>query len=766
MKKIFLRKLALAFSCVFLLIGGVIFACGGGDWFDSWYYNSNFTPETFADKSYSPLFLSGDVFYGIGFDDAHNSRFNDEIVADWQSYLKETMNPAEVKAFLLEEERKIKVEELYFYFKTKRKNESSIGFASKINLNDAKTKEFISFLYLAQQIEVVSIGEPRWSYEPVTTKEFDDMTVVKEIENKYQTSKDAFLKNRYWFQIVKAYFYSNDKQKAIAFFEKTQASVPKNTLYYRAVGYLAGIYYKQKNYALSNYLYSQVFDKCPEMRVVAAYSFHPQENADWSQSLQLAKNTEEKVALWAVRGYYNDEEEAIAKIYELQPSSKHLNYLVTRLINTQEGKIDNSFKEKSLAASKKKEQVQISTATLKLVQKIADANNTDNPFMWQLALGYLQTLSGDYKNATINFERANAVKPNTELATNQLRLLRFVNNLSAIEKLNATNQKTVLKDLRWLYQELPAKQADGTVFRYQNASSWSKLYLAALYKDQNNKVKAELFSQSNTNYYGNSGNSFYDNEKDLLAMKSFLSKENKTELEQIGSAFYSLKLQDIISFQVVKATFQNKIPEAIAFMKEEESLGSLLLLGNPFNGNIKDCHDCEHLAFQKRKFTDSEFLNLMNEMQIKVAQNEDVYNNSLLLGNAFYNISHFGNARTFYEIPIVGYGSSPTYFRDEIKKMIVDCSVSIMYYQKALAAAITKEQKAKCVYLLAKCERNEFYNNRYYFQNKDYWDFYADDVNFLAWRGFQQLQKEYSDTKYYQDVIKECGYFNTYVNQL
>lgn len=248
-------------------------------------------------------------------------------------------------------------------------------------------------------------------------------------------------------------------------------------------------------------------------------------------------------------------------------------------------------------------------------------------------------------------------------------------------------------------------------------------------------------------------------------MKQFLKKTGKTEMEQTAEKIYNLKLKDISNFQAIKATFQNKIPQAIAYMKEYENEGTLEFFGNPFNGNIKDCHDCEHVAYQKRKFTEIDFLSLINEIQGKLAKNEDVYNNSLLLGNAFYNISHFGNARIFYEKNIVGYGSSPTYFRDAMKRMIVDCSVSKMYYQKAFAAAANKEQKAKCIYLLAKCERNDFYNERYYFQNKNYWDFYGDKVNFLAWNGFKTLEKEYSDTKYYQDVIRECGYFNTYMNQ-
>jgi len=761
MKKLFLSKLFLVSSAVLLFTYTVIYACGGGDWFEDWYYNSNFTPEIFVDKSYSPLFLSGEVFYKIGFDTEHNSRFNDEITADWEKYLSGSMKTETVNFFLIGKSGK-DLEDLNAYYLSKKENESSKKWAKVFNLKDKKNKAFLNFMFLAKQVEKASIAEEYWGYDPVKVKVFSDSKTITLFEKEYKSASDNFLKNRYWFQIMKAYFYSGDKQKAIDFFTKTEASVPKNTLYYRALSYVAGLYYKEKEYAKSNYLYSQVFDKCPEMRVVAAYSFRPQGEADWNQSLALAKTNPEKAALWAIHGYYKDEETAIAKIFELDPSSEHLNYLLTRLINNQENKMQPNYKDKSVTENKKLQKSKLDQSTFDLVSKIAASNATNEPYLWSVALGYLQTLNGNYEKADETYNAVETKLPKTELASSQLRLLRFVNNLNKITQINSASEKTILKDLNWLYNELPKKNLED--FRYNNASSWSKMYLSSLYKSQKNLVMAELFSQSNYDYTGKE-NSFYDNERNLQSMKDFLLKSNKTEIEKIAESIYGFKLRDISAFQAVKATFANKIPEAIAFMKETDSIQHYVLLGNPFNGNIKDCHDCEHVAYQKRKFTQLQFLTLVKEMQEKVVKNEDVYNNNLLLGNAFYNISHFGNARTFYEISIVGYGSSPTYFRESIKRMIVDCSVSKIYYQKALAAATNKEQKAKCIYLLAKCERNDFYNERYYFQNKDYWSFYGDKVNFLAWNGFKLLKNEYSDTKYYQDVVAECGYFNAYINQ-
>ncbi|WP_029270791.1 hypothetical protein [Flavobacterium sp. KJJ] len=784
MKKIFLNKLFLVSSTVLLFAYGIIYACADGDW-DYFLDNSNFTPETFTDKSYTPLFLSGSIFYGIGFDTEHNSRFNKNIQSDWEVYLKGKADTATVNYFLIGDEspkyysdknktieNKSEIEQLHVYFKTKKDNKTSLKWGKKISLKDAKIKSFIEFLYLAQKIETVSIGDDYWSYDPVVAKTFNDLKMIQSIENVYNITADSFLKNRYWFLTMKAYFYSNNKQKAIQFFNKTESSVPKNTLYYRALSYVAGINYQQKKYANSNYLYAQVFDKCPKMRIVTAYSFHPKNEADWTKSLAMAKNNQEKAALWAIHGYYKDEVQAIEKIYELDAKSEHLNYLLTRLVNRQEQDLNNSFKQsagenqpvknQTIVENRTENLAKINKKAFDVVSKIATAGNTEKPYLWNIALGYLQTLKGDFAVADANYDKAEKTMPQTELAKYQLRLLRFVNNLSKIDKLTDKNEKTILADLNWLYQELP-KNYKGSEFRYQNAAQWSKNYLAVLYSAKANPVMAELFNESRDNYW-NDGNSFYDNEKNLLDMKAFLAKPNKTEIEKIAAGIYSLKLKDINNFQAVQSTFKNKIPEAIAFIQQTDSVQYYTFLGNPFNGNIKDCHDCEHAAYQKKKYSQLEFLTTIKSMQDKLAQKEDVYTNSLLLGNAFYNITHFGNGRTFYEINIVGYGSSPYSFRDSMKKMITNCDVPKMYYQKAFEAATSKEQKAKCVYLISKCERNEYYNNKYN-NVTNWWSVDDDKINFLAWNGFKTLKKDYSDTKYYQDVIAECGYFNTYINQ-
>ena len=86
MEKAFLKKLAIVSSASLALVYGTIFACAGGDWDYSGEYNTNFTPETFVNMQYEPLFLTESLFYSENLGNA-NTRFDEEVSGDWTAYL-------------------------------------------------------------------------------------------------------------------------------------------------------------------------------------------------------------------------------------------------------------------------------------------------------------------------------------------------------------------------------------------------------------------------------------------------------------------------------------------------------------------------------------------------------------------------------------------------------------------------------------------------------------------------------------------------------
>ena len=144
----------------------------------------------------------------------------------------------------------------------------------------------------------------------------------------------------------------------------------------------------------------------------------------------------------------------------------------------------------------------------------------------------------------------------------------------------------------------------------------------------------------------------------------------------------------------------------------------------------------------------------VKEIQDHVANDVETYSGNILLGNAFYNMSHYGNARLFYNNPIVDqYGN---YIDEEYSDMLYNNSQTEYYYKKALSVAQNDEEKAKATFLLTKIERNKFYLSKQYV---------PDEVDFITFKGYKTLMQNYSNTKYYQEVINECGYFSRVADQ-
>jgi len=487
------------------------------------------------------------------------------------------------------------------------------------------------------------------------------------------------------------------------------------------------------------------------MRTTAAYCFHPTDENELKASLALAQNADEKCALWALIGYYADESRAISEIYKLNPKSQHLNYLLTRLVNKME-KNQDILTFESVPKYKSSVKNSLDNSAISNISSIAQAGNTSKPYLWNMVAGYLQTFAGNYTQAISCFDKAEKQLPDGQLYKDQLHLLKLIEKVSETNMMDANAENKLLDDLNWLYFQLPKSASEK--FRYDKASGWIKLYISSLYKSANKIVFEQLF---------NPKSDFYMDNANLENLKSLLEKPNKSAFEKLATEIFPLKAGDIYEYQAVTATFNNKTDIALEYMKKAEGCNETELKGNPFNGFIKDCHDCEHAMTQKTKYSKLRLIEILKIMQDKIAKGEELYNNNLLLGNSFYNISFYGNARVFYEGKIIGEEmSSVSYLDKSLQQMLLNMDNAKYYYVQALKAATTNEQKAKCHYMLAKCERNDYYTKNG--MSADSWNGNNQD-DFKAWTGFVKLKTLYSGTKYYQDVIKECGYFAKYVGK-
>lgn len=739
----FSKPTALIFSSIAIISTTVFSLCADGDW--DWFESSSvFAPEAYVeDDSYEQLFYSTNMFYGDNwYDNVHSNRFGISVVYDWKNYLNNTINVKDLEYFMLNDSSANDLKQITQLISANKQDKK---WSVKYNLKDDKTRKFFTFMNLSRSLEKYTNNQASWNYDTDSMDPMNYMSVeqAKKIENIYNVAKDPFLKSRYWFLTMKSYFYSQDRNQVITFFNKSQANQERDELYYRGLSYVAGVMYKNKDYARSNFMYSLVFDKCPKLRVVATYCFHPQEDKDFQQSLAMAKNNSQKASLWALYGYYADEVKAIDEIYSLDPKNVHLDYLLTRAVNKEESKLNTwewgaSYGNKTTFNSQK-----LDSKLYQSVTKIANAKNTASPYLWNIVAGYLEIIKGNNSAARTCFAQAETSIPNTTIAKEQLRLFKVFNQLASVKKMDAAAENKLLPELQWLF-ELNGKVSGDSTLRSTFLTNWSRNYIADLYKKQGNLVMAELFYREKE---------FYLNPERTQKMQDYLSKGQLSNWDKMAQSLYNVTLDDIYEFKAIKLAYKNQIPQAIAEMEKASKNKEIVLLGNPFNGNVKDCNDCDHVAFQKTKYTKIAFLKKIAEIQqgLTSASGSDKYNNALLLGNAFYNMSYYGNARLFYDNKIIDqYGNYGEYISDLYKDMLSSNRLSQEYYQMAFAAATNDEQKAKAVYLLTKIERNAFYKTDKYKP----WE-----VDYIVFNGYKKLMKEYSKTKYYQEVIRECGYF-------
>ena len=743
----YFKKCVILFSVFITSCIVIIIACSGIDFT----YYSHFSPEVSdIDSSFEPMFISEELFYNYSEFEYYSQRFNTNIIDEWSVYLEDRIPIKEIEYFLLDNNSTKEINELYA--NVQNSNKSGI-LNSRFSVIDSKVKGFIQFLYFAKQIEAISLQQLGvWDIEQGMKRNYASPEIIAELENRYHIESDPFLKNRYWFQVAKAKYYSIDKSSIISFFDKTKETVKKNNLYYRALSYVAGAHYKQRNYTLSNYLYSIVYYNCKEMRSIAAYNFHPQEQSDFDSSLQLASNNNEKIALWTLYGYYADELKAIREISKLDTKNEHIDFLLAHFINNEEKRLNSEAELKNAVEYKNVLKENVNPEAVLLIDSIARQENTSRPFLWYMGAGYFQILAGNYKLADIYLEKSSKLISNKPLAVNQIRLLQLVNNILRIDSITKQHEEKLVSELDWLYNKCPNDSIKS--FRYNHTVSWSKYYLSSLYKSQGNHVFSEILDPS-TNYYINQNN--IDN------MIEYFTKKDMSNWDSIIIGQYAFTLSDLYDYVSIKNTYiyPENLEKAIYYMELSQHSNDTLDC-DPFLGRIQDICECTEGNVPNIRFTKLDLLRRMKDLQLLIAKGERTYEHYLALGNAFYNITYFGNSREFYFNAIINnYG---IYIDPLYKSWLLNSSIANTYFNNALQVANNNEQKALCVYMMSKCERNTFYTERYY-EDGFLRDSYNQDTNYLAWNGFVKLKNEYSHTSFYKQVIKECGYFKSYISK-
>jgi len=165
---------------------------------------------------------------------------------------------------------------------------------------------------------------------------------------------------------------------------------------------------------------------------------------------------------------------------------------------------------------------------------------------------------------------------------------------------------------------------------------------------------------------------------------------------------------------------------------------------DPFVIHIRDCHDCDHDKYANAAWTHGSFVAKMWELA-KAAQGtgDAAAQAALQLGVGFYNMSWYGNARS-----ILG---------DETHQDTHDAKPALKWFARAFDLAKDRELKAKAAYYAAKAELGDRLDVAY----DPNTNAPAVTPTPVTWFGKLQTLK---DTRYYKDVLAECGDFASWVS--
>ena len=758
------------FTCIMLFFTSILLACGGGEWYGG-FYNLFKQTNISADEFYPFLRDEYSHFYEEHYYYDENSKkvYPKGNVQLWKSMLTNWTTSAIEKA-------------VYNYPDFDWKNKKS-------NL-EKDVKNYLEFAQKCSEVFSHRSAVSTWDYDAALLRSeyetLDAQELVAEANTLIGTISDEQLKARYYYQIIRALHYTKNYSDAIVFFENTiENNVPKNEIYFYILDQVAGCHYSSGNYDIAAYYFTKVLNKSIDRKKSSynSFNFCTFKNVDGSH---YSKGIEDEKDLLLIRSLrdFSDEVNNIKKFIELDANDARVELLFMRALSNVEREVwsTDSFehkKELPYLANKKHENL------LQIAEQQMTSATIKNKDFWKLSSSYLSFIN---KDITAAENKLKGVKTFSD----QKKILSIVYQVFSWKTISPENENYINKILL----NNPIK--DNSIWNDEN--DWRYLILdkiAHTYFD-NGKI-AKAFLVHNTIEKTNKIQSLVL----LDDLERFYLKPDKSDYEKYllkANTSENVNYLDYINYQKGVFYLYEKNPEmALTFFNKNKTyVGAKPIPGLIFSNNIMECFDClesevmEDQVYKAFPFITTKF----NRKQLaenlialeRLRHDEKQWKVKLanyLLGNYYFNISNTGYYRGLLTSNTNG-GSYNYMYNDQIKeadaiiknkenynlsniylhdKNYFDMStVAMGYYQNTIDLSTDKELNARCLYLMAKCELNRFYNvgasETFEVKQNEYYTF-----NLPQYKSFKTLKEEYSSTDFYDMIISECSYFKLYTAQ-
>lgn len=677
--------------------------------------------------------------------------------------------------------------------------------ADKLVSQSDAVKAYLSVV--VKQEPIADQGDSRWlSKEEQKQQRAENLklgnTLIGEINQQLETEKDAFLRQRYAYLLVRILHYTGQYPEAISTYERLSADIQqpnKEVAIWTDLLY-AGALQRSGKRAESAYQFATRFAETETKKLQAQLNFSIKTDEEWTALMALCKDDDERALMHFVRALRvnaNTQEELKA-VYALAPDSDWFDAMLFRELEfvqfadhvpggpdqpwlqasrgiNKDVLIDDlkAYEDAKTESAKQKlrdRRTQYLARFSQFIDQVKQDKKRKDLFLTDYAAVYLKQLSGEaitvadvstFLAAYPDDLRVPYVKP--------LQHLVYLENLDAIDPASETViandlvaaeklEKSISSDIWEDEYNNPYKR------RTQDIMTYTYAKLEPLYVSANQPGKAYLAKQR--------GDIVLDgiSAEEIKELQTLQAKKSPNRLEQKMAADF-VKAFGEIDFET-KAFTPTTDPNELIARK--------YLAAGKFDQAKTAAEAAEHKLFKTtyNPFTTGRsgnnrvpskprtLLQVIETMQALEKQaNSDPSDAQaqFLLATAYYNMTWFGNSPNL----IRTYRSTVSW-----KKGVTDFSKAREHYERVVQQTTDRELKVKALYALAKIEKNELYIkqakngsefNKYWPHGDD--TSYPESTQFAKKKGLGENFKkirDYEDTQYFNDVIKQCADYNYY----
>jgi len=599
-----------------------------------------------------------------------------------------------------------------------------------------KNEEILRYLAFVkkQEIHVTSSFYNYYSKKEKENAIKPEFLIEEALEN-LEKVQSSYLKKRYFFLALRLAHYKNLKPLDIYnTYSYLLDDKNKTIIDDWILGIYAGALTKKGEIVKGTYEFSKLFSNDRINWHLAFYNFkYIKTQEQWDKLVNLSKNKDEIAKLYAIRGLSKNANiiHELKNIAKLDINSKYYELLLYKALLKSQSFFDI---ENDLYGKNEKIDYTNFIDYLKTVKK-------DDMYLVNLTLGFFSYYQNNIKQA----KQYLSILKEKYSSSHEVQNLDYILFLNDIKKVNGDVEKKI-------YEKLNLLSNNSCTFKSVEKYTFYKL--KTLYKNSNLMFKSYLMSQMD----------YFDERSLDLNRVSRIDELMNNKTNNSFENYIVLKLKN----KNIQKTLENaKVYGLINNFKFKEALDTNSeVLNNKVTFNIfENSIKGNNRKGEKYQETIKEVLKQLLTLEKILKSNPTDTLANYKYATAIYNLSYFGNSAKLTTI----YKSSYSFKSLELEKSRIQTSIN--HYKKALQTSNNSELKAKILYSLAKNElalydlknskKESYYKNYdsysfdrlYYFSVNDYKNYIVQGYGEF----FKKLEKEYSSTNYYKDLIQECG---------